>query len=222
MVKVKGIRDGILITLESAPWPKARASLMDHVEKQTDFLKGASITLDVGNHVLNASEMGKLRDALSELGLSMRAVLSNSSITKTTAQTLGLATRISKPPAKRTIRARKAQQRAETGILVKRTLRSGVSLQHPGHITVLGDVNPGAEVIAGGNIVVWGRLRGVAHAGAEGDENACVCAVLLAPTQLRIAGQISIPPKQSGTPPPEIAFIRNGQVVAEPWNSKPK
>jgi septum site-determining protein MinC len=83
---------------------------------------------------------------------------------------------------------------------------------------VIGDVNPGAQIIAGGNVVVWGRLRGLVHAGAEGDESAVVCAMDLAPTQLRIAGHIAIPPQERGEPRPEIAFVKNGEVVAEEWN----
>ncbi len=105
-------------------------------------------------------------------------------------------------------------------MLVQRTLRSGHSIRHPGHVIVLGDVNPGAEVIAGGNIVVWGHLRGVVHAGAAGDEAAMVCALDLSPTQLRIAGQIAVSPSRRGRPKPEIARIRKGQIIAEDWQDK--
>jgi septum site-determining protein MinC len=108
----------------------------------------------------------------------------------------------------------------EGAVLVRRTLRSGYSLQHKGHVIVIGDANPGSEIIAAGDIVVWGRLLGVVHAGAEGDEGAVVCALDLSPTQLRIAGQISIPPKRRGKPQPEMARIENGKVVAELWNPK--
>ncbi len=85
---------------------------------------------------------------------------------------------------------------------------------------MIGDVNPGAEIIARGDVVVWGRLRGMVHAGAEGDESAVVCALDLSPTQLRIAGQIAVTPKRRGKPQPEMARISNGQVVAEPWDPK--
>jgi septum site-determining protein MinC len=57
----------------------------------------------------------------------------------------------------------------------------------------------------------------VVHAGAEGDEEAVVCALDLSPTQLRIAGQIALAPKRRGKPQPEMARLKNGQVVAEPW-----
>ncbi|HEX7008861.1 MAG TPA: septum site-determining protein MinC, partial [Phycisphaeraceae bacterium] len=83
-------------------------------------------------------------------------------------------------------RVAESEERGEAA-LVQRTLRSGQVVRHQGHLTVLGDVNPGAEVIAGGSVVVWGRVRGTVHAGALGDRSAQICALELAPTQLRIA-----------------------------------
>jgi septum site-determining protein MinC len=71
-----------------------------------------------------------------------------------------------------------------------------------GRLPSLGDVNPGAEIIAGGSVVVWGRLRGLVHAGAMGDDTAVICALDLNPTQLRIADQIAIPPADTRTAPP--------------------
>lgn len=103
--------------------------------------------------------------------------------------------------------------------LLRETLRSGRSVYHEGHIIVMGDVNPGAQVVAGGHVVVWGRLRGMVHAGAHGDESAVICALELSPTQLRIAEQIAVPPDDGRhrQPLPEQAAIRDGQIVAESW-----
>jgi septum site-determining protein MinC len=85
---------------------------------------------------------------------------------------------------------------------------------------VIGDVNPGAEVIAGGDIVVWGRVRGLVHAGALGDEGAVICALDLAPTQLRIAGTIARSPEERRRKPvPEIATAQEGHIVAVPWHA---
>ena len=81
----------------------------------------------------------------------------------------------------------------------------------------MGDVNPGAEVIAGGNVLVWGKLRGMVHAGALGDSEAVVCALVLAPTQLRINNKIAISPAEGRKKHPEMALVRDGKVVAEPW-----
>jgi len=105
------------------------------------------------------------------------------------------------------------------GVLFKRTLRSGRTIHSEGHVVVIGDVNPGAEIIAGGDVIVWGRLRGVVHAGAQGDEGATVCALDMAPMQLRIAGYIATSPKeQRREPRPESARIRGNRIVVEAWN----
>jgi len=87
-------------------------------------------------------------------------------------------------------------------------------------VVILGDVNSGAEVIAGGDVIVWGRLRGIVHAGALGDSGRCVCALDLSPTQLRIGSHIARPPegrRRSKQPRPERAFISDDQIVAERW-----
>ncbi|MDH5507141.1 MAG: septum site-determining protein MinC [Anaerolineae bacterium] len=217
LVQIKGIREGLLVTLGEGNWPEVLAALLAEVEKQADFLRGAKLILDVKNHILNAATLGKLRDLLSEEGLSLWAVLSHSPTTEQTAQALGLATRIHQPHPEAESRPMESNLDGDAAILIKRTLRSGNSITHTGHITVIGDVNPGAEIVAGGDIVVWGRLRGMAHAGAEGDESAIVCALDLSPTQLRIAGKIAVPPRERGAPKPEIALIRDEEVVAELW-----
>ncbi len=105
----------------------------------------------------------------------------------------------------------------ENTILVQRTLRSGQSICHDGSVVVLGDVNPGAEVSATGNIIVMGALRGVVHAGAGGDEDAVVLAFRLQPTQLRIANHITRPPDNETVDAnhPEMARIRDGIVTIE-------
>jgi septum site-determining protein MinC len=104
-------------------------------------------------------------------------------------------------------------------LLVRRTLRSGQAIQHPGHVVVIGDVNPGAEVVAAGDVVVWGRLRGLVHAGAMGDDEALVCALRLTPTQLRIGNHIARPPDQERQDdrPPEMARVQGNRIVVEPW-----
>ena len=105
---------------------------------------------------------------------------------------------------------------------VHRTLRSGASVRFDGDIYVYGDVNPGAQVVATGNIVVLGALKGVAHAGAAGDEKTFILAFDLRPTQLRIARKIAIPPSRSGSGElaPELATVVDGQVQIEPYKGR--
>lgn len=225
-MQIKGIKDGLLVTLGEGEWSELETAFLTHVEDKSAFFRGARVALDVGNHILRAAELGGLRDRLSSKGIALWAVISNSPVTEQTAQVLGLATRVSTPRPERTIRPLDTNLAGESAIFVQRTLRSGFKVSHHGHIIVLGDVNPGAEVIAGGNVIVWGRLRGTVHAGVDGDENAVICALELMPTQLRIAGLAltAPPPKRTAfgrsKQEPEMARILNGQLAAEPWNPK--
>lgn len=225
-MQIKGIKDGLLVTLGEGEWADLEAAFLAHVEEKAAFFQGARIALDVGNHILRAAELGGLRDRLSSKGISLWAVISNSPVTEQTAQVLGLATRISTPRPERTIRPMDTNLSGESAIFVHRTVRSGFKVSHNGHIIVMGDVNPGAEIIAGGSILIWGRLRGSAHAGADGDESAVVCALDLDPTQLRIAGVMNALPKPRPTfgrsikSEPQLVHIENGQLVSVPWSPK--
>lgn len=105
---------------------------------------------------------------------------------------------------------------------VNGTLRSGQILEYDGNIVIIGDVNPGAIIKAKGNIIVVGSIKGVAHAGFDGNYNAIVASYDLQPTQLRIGDKISRPPDEyMGTYGiPEVAKIKNGEVVIEPYLPK--
>src|SRR5579875_1936896 len=79
------------------------------------------------------------------------------------------------------------------------TLRGGQTLHHMGNIVVLGDVNPGAELVATGDIVV-------------------VVALELAPTQLRIAtliaaGESDRTSGRAGRRGAEHAIVQGGRIV---------
>ncbi len=105
----------------------------------------------------------------------------------------------------------------EDTLLVQKTLRSGQSIKHSGNVVILGDVNPGAEIIADGHVIVIGTVRGVIHAGASGDESATITAFYLTPTQLRIGKFISRSAEGNRPCPesPEVARIDNGVLVIE-------
>ena len=97
-------------------------------------------------------------------------------------------------------------------------LRSGQTIRHKGSVVVVGDVNPGSEIVADGNVIVLGPLKGMAHAGAAGDDTCFVSALILQPTQLRIAGIISyVPPSvKSSRISAALAYIKDGQVLIGP------
>jgi septum site-determining protein MinC len=215
LIQIKGVKDGLLVTLGDAAWKVLQEALLKRVEEQASFFQGARLALDVGNQVLKTAELSALRDTLSGRGIILWAIISNSPTTESTAQMLGLATRIHKTrPAE--IQTAKGIDH-ESALWVDRTLRSGVRIEYAGNVVVVGDVNPGAEVIAGGSVIVWGRLRGVVHAGAQGNTEATVRALDLTPTQLRIAGEIAVSPPRRGVSKPEIVFLRDGRLQAEAW-----
>lgn len=100
------------------------------------------------------------------------------------------------------------------------TLRGGQALHHVGNLVVIGDVNPGAEVVATKDILIFGRLTGVAHAGAQGDESARVYAIYLRPVQLRIASYIAADDADATrrTQEPEVAFVRDAHITIVPFD----
>ncbi len=102
-------------------------------------------------------------------------------------------------------------------LIVNKNLRSGQSIEHNGDVLILGDVNEGASVVAAGNIIVMGTLRGYAHAGAIGDDNSVVVAKKMIPQQLRIGHYIAIRGENEEEPKEaEIARIIDNNIILEP------
>jgi septum site-determining protein MinC len=116
-----------------------------------------------------------------------------------------------------------ALKESDDTLFLRRTVRSGQAIHHHSNVVVMGDINPGAEIVAGGDIMVWGVLRGMVHAGYPENEHAVVSALQLAPVQLRIAHLLSRPPEGfEAQPSPEVASIQQGQIVVETWvNGRP-
>ena len=106
-------------------------------------------------------------------------------------------------------------------LYIRRTIRSGQSISSDGNITIIGDVNPGAEIIAKGDITVWGILAGIAHAGSDGNDYARIRALKLNPVQIRIGKIFARRPDTVNLPfiqktseyTPEEAFTLNGNII---------
>ncbi len=219
LIQIKGLRDGLLVSMGNAAWDDLRVALMEQIEARQSFFQGARVALDVGSQIFHVNELSALRDTLSERGINLWAVVSESPTTEKTAQLLGLATRISKPRPQEMVRLPAEEIGEKTALWVGRTLRSGTRIEFPGQVVVLGDVNPGAEVIADGSILIWGRVRGVAHAGANGDQAAVVCGLDLSAAQIRIAGAAAVPSERSGEVRPEKISLKDGVLQVEPWQA---
>lgn len=225
-VAIKGTRNGLLLTLEpETPFGELLNALAARLAEAPGFFQGASLALDTSRRSLRGSERTQLEALLAHYQVSVM------SLDTTTAprKEIGLAdsylasTAPTTPPAVSNeveLPAQRDPRESDDTLFLRRTVRSGQAIHHHSNIVVLGDVNPGAEMIAGGDIIVWGVLRGMVHAGYPDNTKAIVCSLLLAPVQLRIAHLLSRPPEGVEVQPrPEVATIRDGQIVVEAWVS---
>jgi septum site-determining protein MinC len=192
----------------TAAWEEVRYSLGDCK------LRGA-VTLDAGDWLLPLDELRGIAALLEPLGLELGTVVSQRPETLVAAAALGLAT---EEPASDASDSDAAAASPGDGLQIHRgTLRSGDYLQCEGSVLLLGDLNPGARISATGHILVWGRLRGVAHAGCRGERSARIVALQLRPLQLRIADAVARGPEE--VPPPgqaEQAQLKGGEIRIDP------
>ncbi len=219
-VAIKGITDGLLISLNpDEEWLIVTGTLAERIDQKKNFFAGAAVTVDLGLRPVSKHELSGLKALLDRRGLALRVVMSDSATTIDAAHALDLRTNASSPEIANESLPINPEEEGVTGVMIKRTLRSGRMIHSHGHVVVFGDVNPGAEIIADGDIIIWGNLRGNVHAGANGDEDAVVCALNMTPNQLRIAGYITTSPNEKRRKPkPEVALIRNKQIIVKDWN----
>jgi len=220
-ITIKGIKEGLLLTIRpEGDWAEVSTQLIARLDQQAEFFKGARVALDVADRPVRQHELESLFAQLTKRNLTLWAVVSQSDTTNSAAHHLKLETSLVPQHEQMEAVEIDSQESGTSGILIDHTLRNGRTIRNAGNVTVIGDVNPGAEIVAGGNVIVWGKLRGRVHAGADGNEAAVICALDLMPTQLRIAGYISISPDDKRRKPhPEMASVRQGRIVAEVWNA---
>jgi septum site-determining protein MinC len=212
LIAIKGSKDGLRLQLdELAAWDEVLDALRGQLGQGANFFYGAQIVVDIGERALDEEQLAALLELMRQHGVRPEALASTARESRTAARAAGLAAR----PLSRTS---EPEERGEAAF-AWRTVRSGQVLRHHGHVTVLGDVNAGGQIIVGGNVIVWGRLRGTVHAGALGDRSAVICALELAPTQLRIADLIARAPEGGAGRFPEVAFIEHDQISVEAWEA---
>ncbi len=238
-LELKGIREGVLVTVNlDQDWPSIASALITRIDHQASFFKGATLVLQLIDRGVQRNELERLISLLAERDVTLVGVLSTSAVTQGAARQLALAVELGEVRAKvvghsiadetdpNPTSPEKLFDEETAGseaVLIRRTLRSGRVVRNPGHVIVIGDVNPGAQVIAGGDIIVWGKVRGIVHAGAMGNEDCVICALDLQPTQLRIGSIINVSPPNKGKrrkSRPEIARVHDGHIEAEEWTQK--
>lgn len=241
-MQIKGTKSGLLLHLYERPLVDVVGELRSRLGATPDFYKGSRAVLMLGGEPADAAELAAIVATLEQFGIVADGAVCDSEGVASLARSAGLrlvAASVAAAPRSRDDRtgpdrigairrtsagrssrsASNGQAVADAGVHYhKGTLRSGQSISAIGSIVVLGDVNAGAELIATGDILVWGALRGLAHAGAEGDDQAAVYALRLEPMQLRIARCIAIAPpheKRAKRVTPEVARIRDGKISIE-------
>lgn len=233
IVNIKGTRNGLVICLDSNhDFEEIKRTLKSKIESSRGFFKGAKFTFYLDRDTLSIEKTKELEDICCENGL----VIDNQINWPGNVNSEAATNKITLPetPREKAMAAnvRPLMREASPSIptvgvnesdrkpcmLVHRSLRSGQKVHYDGNVVIFGDVNPGSEITATGDIIVIGSLRGVVHAGANGDNSAIIMAYRLTPVQLRIGSTISRPPENSlPSNYPEIARIQMNRMVIEPY-----
>ena len=228
LVTIKGTQDGLLISLSpTEQWLTVTGELAKRIDEKSAFFTGARVTVELGERPVPKHELTSLKALMERRNLTIVMIMSDSRTTIEAAQGLDIRVGSSSPTEQIDDDLKDAlpftsEEEGIPGVLLRRTLRSGRTVHSDGHVIVYGDVNPGAAIVAVGDVFIWGRLRGSVHAGAHGDETAVICALDMSPTQIRIGGLIATAPEDNKRRQvaPEMAFIRDNQIIVEAWNNK--
>jgi len=170
------------------------------------------VMLVVGDRLLDNTQLQDLEETLADRDLALSRVQTSRRETAIAAATAGYSVE------QKTVRATPDRARAAGDgpavsplaepLYLRTTVRSGVEVRHPGTAIVFGDVNPGGTIVADGDIVIWGKLRGIVHAGASGNVRAIVAALQMEPTQIRIADTVArVSPQKADRFYPEVAYV---------------
>ncbi len=199
-VTIKGTKDGLVFYLDATcSLDDLLAELKEKVENShQQILTGPviSVTVHAGMRYLSPEQETQVIDILRQRGNLVIKSVQSDVITKEQALQDKLASRVH---------------------IHTKTVRSGQIIRHEGDLLLLGDVNPGGLLLCTGNVFVLGSLRGMAHAGCEGNRECIIAARRMIPTQLRIAGVTSLPSNEWGDVETsmEFAFLLDGRMAIE-------
>lgn len=206
-ILIKGNRDGINTTINMNKFSSFEdmvALLVKKLSKGKRFYKGTTLILTIDLKLLNEKKYEELKEVL---------------ISK-----IGLKDIVFEDLEKESEDINPKEDKVFTGVyegktkFIRKTVRSGQSINYRGNIVIIGDINSGAEVYATGNVVVLGRIKGKVSAGANGNNKAIIAAFLLQPELLKISNIIAMSPDDIEKPNyPELAKIKDGTIIVEPY-----
>lgn len=193
---------------QGADWEAVGQQLKQRLASGERFWEANTpVHLVAGDRLLDTRQLQSIADSLGQEKLVLKWVYTSRRQTAVAAATVGYSVE-----QHEAVGHLSSQSPPEEGaspvdaLYVETTVRSGVEIRHAGSVIVMGDVNPGGSIIADGDVIVWGTLRGVAQAGATGNSKCRIMALRLEATQLRIADAVArspeAPPDEYG---PEVA-----------------
>ncbi|MDF0555713.1 septum site-determining protein MinC [Kamptonema sp. UHCC 0994] len=170
--------------------------------------QNAEVYLMAGDRLLDVRQLQAIADALSEVELQLKRVHTIRRQTAVAAATAGYAVEQQSPVSSLNKTPSETSSSLTEPLYLQMTIRSGIEIRHPGTVIILGDVNPGGSVVAQGDILVWGRLRGRVHAGASGNAKSVIMTLQMEPMLIRIAEYVARGPEtQPAQFYPEVAYV---------------
>jgi len=205
-VKLKGVGDGFWVTLDPS---KSEELLKGEISKLFERLKHLAINARV---IIDTGKAEGCDDLVENLG----AFLQNKF-------DVGI---VSRPPEKRSVPVERIRQRDLTKgwtqhrsevLMLRGRVRSGQKIETKKHIIITGDVNPGAQILAGGDIMVMGRLLGHVHAGRPDNVSAIVLALDFRPTQVQIGEHVAAGLEENKEGRVEFASVVDGIILVQDY-----
>jgi septum site-determining protein MinC len=193
-VTIKGTKDGLTLHLDDSCSFDQLLHELEEMLSLKQYIHGSGpvigVNVKVGNRFVNRMQREKLESVIKQKRNLIVETIESNVITKDEALRLKRETEV---------------------VSVAKIVRSGQVLKVKGDLLLIGDVNPGGTVIAAGNIFILGALRGIAHAGADGNQQAVIAASLMKPAQLRISEIINRAPDHIPTEGSEMecAYIND-------------
>ena len=209
-VVIKGNKHGIVVVLdENTGFEDLRENIIEKFRSASKFFDKANMAISFEGRKLTPEQEREILDIISkESDLNIVCVIDNDQVRE--------------QYFKASVEQKMNELSSQTGQFYKGTLRSGQVLEAESSIIILGDVNPGGKVIAKGNVVVLGSLKGNIYAGANGNEDAFVVALEMNPMQIRIGDIIArcsdgtgISKDKSKKNDPRIAYVEDGNIYIE-------
>ena len=223
-ITIKGKADGVLeIAIQPlSSYVNIKNALQEKLSKNKDFFSGSEAKIIFSGKVLSNAQKQDLKRLLSMDYDVQNVAFSDDMLEQTKVSVKHTPNIDNSSHAEKRVNLVSKDYFNAKSVFVSHTLRSGQRVECEGDVVVLGDVNDGAEVIAGGSVAVMGVLRGLVHAGATGRSDVVVAANALIPKQLRISGKIGMFPDNKESGVPEIAAYKQGSIIIKPLKPQTK